>query len=174
MERPLHRLSASGEAVRLTSEASMRKYTLVVFPDEVRAFQGFHGLMELHRSRCVNVYGAALVERDENGALVVRRRSHEVPLGSGLGALVGGASSELLSFVARELTPGTFALVAEFREERVTPVDVDLAVLGGRVVCEWWRGAPDDALERRTRRNAQLAARRAEARVAIPGARRRG
>jgi hypothetical protein len=122
----------------------MRKFTLVLFPDETRAFQGFHALENLQRKGSISVHAAALVERDEHGALSLRKRSHEVLLGTGLGGLVDRAPKDLLEFVARELAPGTFALVAEVREEWISPIDGHMEPLGGRVVCEWWTGSGDE------------------------------
>jgi hypothetical protein len=61
----------------------MRKFSLVVFPDEVAAFRGFHALHLFHRARSVSLHGAAVFERGENGAPSVRKRSPVVPLGGG-------------------------------------------------------------------------------------------
>ena len=136
----------------------MRKFALVVFPHEKRASQGFHALQELDRKRRISVDAAALVERDENGALSVRQRSDGVPLGARLGALLGGRRNDLLELLARELAPGTFAVIAEVSEEWVTSIDGPMEPLGGRVV--WWTVVAHDALERWTRRSGVLAARR--------------
>ena len=136
----------------------MRKFALVVFPHEKRASQGFHALQELDRKRRISVDAAALVERDENGAVSVRQRSHGVPLGARLGALLGGRRNDLLELLARELAPGTFAVIAEVSEEWVTSIDGPMEPLGGRVV--WWTDVAHDALERWTRRSGVLAARR--------------
>jgi hypothetical protein len=57
---------------------------------------------------------------------------------------VDRAPKDLLEFVARELAPGTFALVAEVREEWISPIDGHMEPLGGRVVCEWWTGSGDE------------------------------
>jgi hypothetical protein len=150
----------------------MRRFTLVVFPDEIAAFRGFHALEELHRMGSVCVYASALVERDDDGVVAVRRRSQAAPLGAGLGAFVGGGSrSELLEFVTGELAPGAFAVVAELRDARTTRLDEPMERLGGRVVCEWWKNVPEDALERRTRLAGERAARAAG--PVVPGRGRR-
>jgi hypothetical protein len=150
----------------------MRRFLLVVFPDEARAFRGFHALGELHRRGSVFVCAAALVARDDDGALSVRKRCHAVPLGAGLGALVA-ARSELLEVVARELAPGAVAVVAEVWEAWTTRLDEPMEPYGGRVVCEWWTTVTDDALERRTRRNGALAQRSTEPQVSTRGRARR-
>jgi hypothetical protein len=146
----------------------MRKFSLVVFPDEVAAFRGFHALHLFHRARSVSLHGAAVFERGENGAASVRKRSPVVPLGGGLGAFVSGRS-DLLEFVVRQLAPGTIAMIAETSDEWGAPIDARMEMLGGKMVCEWWRNVGDDALEQRTRRNAEHAARRTEPRVSMWG-----
>ncbi len=123
----------------------MRKFTLVLFPDETRALQGFHALENLHRKGSLFVHGAALVERDEYGSLSLRKRSNEMLRETGLGVLVDRAPKDLLEFVALELAPGTFALVAEVREEWISPIEGHMEPLGGRVVCEWLTGSGDEA-----------------------------
>jgi hypothetical protein len=136
----------------------MRKFTLVVFPDETRASRGFRALQELDRKRWISVDAAALVERHENGALSVRQRSRGVPLGARLGALLGGTRNDLLELLACELAPGNFAVIAEVSEEWVTSIDGPMEPLGGRVV--WWTDMAHDALDQWTRRSGELAARR--------------
>ena len=137
----------------------MSKFTLVVFPDEVTAYQGFHALQELGRSGSVTVHGAAVVQRDGTQGLTVKKRSTEVPFV--LGALLGNLQTEFLGSVERELAPGTFAVIAEVSEG--TPMDARMEELGGRLVYEGWEDLIDDLLEERTDvRSAELAARSAE------------
>ena len=143
----------------------MRKISLVVFRDETAAFRALHALEVLHREGSISVYAAAVVELDESGALSVRKRSRVVPLGGGLGAFVGGSRRELLEFVVRQLAPRAIAMIAEI-DEWSRAIDVRMETLGGKLVCEWWREVADEALEQRTRRNAEHAARRFEPRVA--------
>jgi hypothetical protein len=140
-------------------EVVVSKFALVVFPDEVNAYQGFHALQALRRTRSVTVHGAAVVQRDNDGRLCIRKRSDEVPLG--VGALVGSLQTEFLGAVERELAPGAFAVIAEISED--TSLDARMEELGGRVFYEWWEDFIDDLLEERTSvRRAELAARRAE------------
>jgi hypothetical protein len=127
----------------------MRRFTLVVFPDERSALRAFHALQELHREGSVRVFAAAVAERDDGGALSVKRRSDAAPLGAGLGALIGSLRSEFLELVERDLAPGRFAVVAELEERWMTPVDRWPQAFGGSPVCAWWKdvgaGAPDVA-----------------------------
>lgn len=48
-----------------------------------------------------------------------------------------GVGSEFLEDVARELAPGTTAVIADVTEERVAPVDEQMEALGGVVLREW-------------------------------------
>lgn len=125
----------------------MRRFTLVVFPDERSALRGFHALQELHREGSVRVFAAAVAERDDGGALSVKKRSDAAPLGAGLGALIGSLRSGVLEHVAPGLAPGDFAVVAELEERWMTPVDRWPQAFGGRPVCAWWKDlgacAPD-------------------------------
>lgn len=113
----------------------MVKFTLVLFPDEKGALQGFHLLEGLHMKGSVR--GAALVERDEHGVLSLRRDT-DGTLAS-LGAVVARAPSDLLEFLALDLAPETFALIAEVTDEWISRIAARMEVLGGRVVCEWGR-----------------------------------
>lgn len=124
----------------------MRKFMVVVFRGETNAFQGFRVLEQLHRMPSVTLYASALIEVDENGALSVRKRGHEVPVGHG--TLIDGLKDPL-ELVARELAPGTFAVVAEVWEEWITRIEEQMEPLGGKVIFEWWAEVGDDRLEQR-------------------------
>jgi hypothetical protein len=144
----------------------MRKFTLVVFPDERSALRAFHALQELHREGTVRVFAAALAERDDRGALTVKKRTDAVPLGAGLGALIGGLRNEALDLVERDLAPGAFVVLAELEERGMTPLDRWPQAFGGSPVCAWWKqvgaGAPDAS--RRVQETEADASRRAGAR----------
>ncbi len=125
----------------------MRRFTLVVFPDERSALRGFHALEKLQREGNVRVLAAAVAERDDRGALSVKKSRSAAPPGAGVGSLGGGLRSELLAYVGRDLAPGDLVVVAEIEERSVTPMDRWARAVGGRVVCAWWKdldaGAPD-------------------------------
>ena len=67
----------------------MNKYVMVVLSDESKAYEAVHQLRELHREGSISVYATAVIHRDASGAVSVRERSDEGPLGMGLGALTG-------------------------------------------------------------------------------------
>lgn len=133
----------------------MKRFTLVVFPDEQSALRAFHALQQLHREGTVRVLAAALAERDGAGALTVRKRSDAVPLGAGLGALIGSLRNETLELVERDLAPGHFVVVAELEERWMTPIDRWPRAFGGVAVCAWWKDVGADAPSASSRRTGQ-------------------
>jgi hypothetical protein len=141
----------------------MGKFTLVVFPDEMRGKLGFSALEALHLEGSIPLRGLALLERDEDGLLLLRKDSNGTLLGGGLGAVVGRAPAKLLEFLVCNLAPKTFALVAEGAGEWIDAIAGRMEPLGGRVVSEWATESGDDALERQTTRQPDLAARSAAA-----------
>lgn len=145
----------------------MWKLTLVLFPDEKGALQGFHALDGLHRKGSVFVRGAALFERDEYGVLSLRRDTDGMLLAS-LSAVVARAPSDLLEFLALDLAAGTFALIAEVGDEWISPIANRMEPLGGRVVCEWERTPAT------TRSSSGPGETRSSPRGAPPGTRRSG
>jgi hypothetical protein len=112
----------------------MTRFTLVVFPDEGSALQGYDALEKLHRLRTLSVVGAVLVDRDDDGLLSLRKETLGTLLGSSLSAVVARVPSDMLEFLVRDLAPGTFALVAELCGERSPEIDARMEWLGGRVV----------------------------------------
>jgi len=68
----------------------MSTFAVVVFPDEKRAYEGLRAYRELHAEGILTVYGTAVVQRDAQGALSILKRKDQGPLGTGVGALLGG------------------------------------------------------------------------------------
>ena len=99
-------------------------------------------------------------------------------LGFAAGGMVGGVrdifhagvSDEFIETVTRELAPGTFAVIAEVSEDWMTPIDVKMEALGGRVVREYRDEFVDDMLAKRAdAAKSDLARRKAELSGAIAG-----
>jgi uncharacterized membrane protein len=67
----------------------MSKLVVVTFPDEAKAYEGLHQLRALHAEGSVSLYAAALVRREPDGALTVKEREDQGPLGTALGLLLG-------------------------------------------------------------------------------------
>jgi uncharacterized membrane protein len=68
----------------------MSKFVVSIFEDEAKAYEGVRALQELHREGSVTMYGVAVVEREENGALTRKVQADEGPIGTGVGMLLGG------------------------------------------------------------------------------------
>jgi uncharacterized membrane protein len=69
----------------------MNKFVVLTFPDETKASAGTRALRELHREGSLTLYGMAVVAKDANGSLAVRERATMGPIGTLVGALVGGS-----------------------------------------------------------------------------------
>jgi hypothetical protein len=120
----------------------MGKFLVVLFGDEKRGTQGLTALEELQGEGSIALRGAALVERDEDGLLLLKRNTSGELLEGGLGATVSRAPSELLEFVMRDLDPKTFALIAELEADSIS-VGARMESLGGRMMHEWRAPARD-------------------------------
>ncbi len=68
----------------------MRKFAVMVFPDEEKAYQGLGALEELHAEGSLTVHGAEVIQRGADGGVSVVRPDDRDGVGTGLGALVGG------------------------------------------------------------------------------------
>jgi uncharacterized membrane protein len=68
----------------------MNRYVVVVFPDESKAFEGLHALEQLHAEGHLTAYGTVILERDDKGAVSIKRRTDDRGLGFSVGALTGG------------------------------------------------------------------------------------
>ncbi len=112
----------------------MGTFTLVLFPDEQSALQGYDELERLHRRGTLRVRGAVLVDRDRHGVLSLRKETLGMLLGASLSAVVARVPSDLLEFLVRDLAPGTFALIAELCGDRAFEIDTPMEWLGGRIV----------------------------------------
>jgi uncharacterized membrane protein len=76
--------------VVLHQEISMSKFVVVVFPNENRAYEGLQALRELHEEGSLTLYSDAVIQRGAAGGVVVKEQHRELPIGTGVAALVGG------------------------------------------------------------------------------------
>lgn len=68
----------------------MSTFTVMVFEDEKKAYQGLHALQELQAEGGLTVWGTDVVQRAADGRLSIVKSDDAGPLGTGLGALTGG------------------------------------------------------------------------------------
>lgn len=91
-------------------------------------------------------------------------------LGSWRDYMRAGVGEDFGETIARELPPGSFAVIAEMSEDWIVPTDTRMEALGGRVLREPRADFIDDTIERRTdafkseldRRKAEHASAKAE------------
>ena len=100
----------------------MDRMLLVVFDDEDKAIQGSHALRELDRDSYVGVYDAAIVMKNPNGTISVRRSGEYGPTdtlrGVAVGSLIGLLGGPVGAVVGA--TVGTLAgALSDFENVRV-------------------------------------------------------
>ncbi|RUX19045.1 DUF1269 domain-containing protein [Mesorhizobium sp. M2A.F.Ca.ET.042.01.1.1] len=68
----------------------MSKFVVIVFPTEAKAYEATRALQELHAEGSLTLYGMAVIAKDAEGHFGVKQTADEGPLGTAVGALVGG------------------------------------------------------------------------------------
>jgi len=68
----------------------MSKFVVIVFPGETQAYQGTRELKGLHAEGSLTLYGMAVIAKDAQGKLSIKEAADAGPLGTAVGALVGG------------------------------------------------------------------------------------
>ena len=68
----------------------MEKFVAVVFDTEEAAFSGAEAMRELHRNGELAVYAAAIISKDADGKVELKKSADEGPIGTAFGLLVGG------------------------------------------------------------------------------------
>ncbi|SEQ15739.1 Uncharacterized membrane protein [Thalassovita taeanensis] len=68
----------------------MNKFVVTIFPDEKTAYEGFRALQELSEEGSISLFSNAVVLKDAEGAIEVKNVQTEGPLGTAIGAVLGG------------------------------------------------------------------------------------
>jgi len=68
----------------------MSKFVVIVFPNEAQAYQGTRALKDLHVDGSLSLYGMAVIAKDAAGNVKVKESVDPGPLGTAVGALLGG------------------------------------------------------------------------------------
>ena len=68
----------------------MSRFVVAVFPTEAKAYEGTRAMKDLQAEGSLVLYGMAVVRKDAQGGLSVIQAAGEGPLGTGVGALLGG------------------------------------------------------------------------------------
>ncbi len=67
----------------------MDKMIVVVFDNELKAYDGSKALLELQNEGCINLYAKAVIARDASGKVAVRQQGDMGPVGTAVGLLTG-------------------------------------------------------------------------------------
>ncbi len=78
----------------------MEKFVAVVFDTEEAAFKGETALRDLHRNGELAVYAAAVIGKDQDGRVEVKKFEDEGPIGTAFGLILGGIIGVLAGPVA--------------------------------------------------------------------------
>jgi uncharacterized membrane protein len=68
----------------------MSRFVVAVFPTEAKAYEGTRAMKDLQAEGSLALYGMAVVSKDAHGGLSANQAAGEGPLGTGVGALMGG------------------------------------------------------------------------------------
>ena len=140
----------------------MDRMLVVVFDNEVKAYEGKKALLQLDNEGSISVY--AVLVKHADGSATVKQGDDSGPLGTlvgtSLGSLIGllggpaglaigatagfaaGGAADLnnarigedfIDDVTKQLLPNRVAVVAEIEEDWVTPVDTRMEAIGGTV-----------------------------------------
>ncbi len=67
----------------------MDEMVVVIFSNEIKAYEGFEALQDLQIEGSIDVYTKTVVARDANGTLVVKKKDDMDPVGTGAGLIIG-------------------------------------------------------------------------------------
>jgi uncharacterized membrane protein len=134
----------------------MNRMVVAVFPELSKALAGRDALKSLDHDKSVYLYGYAMVTKQTDGTIAIIEEhdwpwGHRTLLGSDIHSLIcllngtaGGqlascianldnaqVSADFVDQIARELTPGKLAIVADIDEEWTTWLDLPIEELGG-------------------------------------------
>jgi uncharacterized membrane protein len=73
-----------------TEGVPMNKFVVIVFSNDSRAYEGMHALNALHAEGSLTLYGLAVIANDSAGKFSIKNAADAGPLGTAVGALVGG------------------------------------------------------------------------------------
>jgi uncharacterized membrane protein len=68
----------------------MRKFIVVIFPNETAAYEGTQAFKQLNAEGSLALYGMTVVTKDADGTLSVKQSADQGPLGTAVGTLTGG------------------------------------------------------------------------------------
>ena len=67
----------------------MDKMLVVIFDNEIKAYEGFETLQDLQVEGSIDVYTKSVIARDASGKIVVQKKDDIDPVGTGVGLFIG-------------------------------------------------------------------------------------
>jgi uncharacterized membrane protein len=67
----------------------MDKMLVVIFDNEIKAYEGFEALPDLQIEGSIDFYTKTVITRDASGKIVVKKKDDMDPVGTGVGLLIG-------------------------------------------------------------------------------------
>ena len=144
---------------------AITKFMAEIFEDYERAEQGERAVLSLKREGTLSVLGIAVVARDPAGQLsmieapngpstealteLLSKLSAAVSAlpGQALGLMTNlgswgdlvdfGVTQNFIQTLANALLPGKAAVIAEIEEDWITPLDLRVEEIGGRIMRTW-------------------------------------
>jgi uncharacterized membrane protein len=86
---PIIRLPFNIKDSRLKRRIMMDKMIVVVFDNELKAYDGSRALQELQNEGSINLYAKAVIVRDASGKVMVKQQGDMGPVGMAVGLLTG-------------------------------------------------------------------------------------
>ncbi len=103
----------------------MDKFLVVVFPDEVKAFDGVRRLHRLHADGSVTLYSWTVIKKDASGAVTTLQREDQPPVGIAVGSLVGVLAGVLGGPVGVAVGLSAGSMLGLIRDAREVDVSYD-------------------------------------------------
>jgi uncharacterized membrane protein len=136
----------------------MNKVTVVVFDDEKRAYEGSRAIRDLHREGSLTRYAEAVIAKDADGRVTVRKPADPAPVGTLSGLTVGGLAGLLGGPIAVAVGAGTGTMIgaaydlmrAEIGDDFISEVSEFLLPGKAAVVSEMdeeWQTPLDSRME---------------------------
>src|SRR5579862_7641294 len=92
-------------------ETKMRKFIVVIFPNETKAYEGTRAFQDLNAEGSLTLYGMSVVVKSADGTLSVKQAADQGPLGTASGMLAGALIGLLGGPVGAALGLGGGALI---------------------------------------------------------------
>lgn len=94
----------------------MRKFIVVIFPNETAAYEGTRAFKALDAEGSLSLYGMTVIAKDADGVLSVKQDADQGPMGIAVGTLTGGLIGLLGGPVGVMIGLGSGALIGSLSD----------------------------------------------------------